>query len=293
MGRTSIVSAAIAALVLSGAAAPPPSMNDILAHSPDGDWRAIDAANTLVMALPHGRVTIELAPSFAPDTIANIKTLVRAHYFDGSFIVRAQENYVVQWARMDRRPIGTAKKTIPAEFDRAAAGVQFRALPDPDTYARETGFSSGFPAARDPANGRIWLAHCYGMVGVGRDVAADSGNGSEIYAVIGQSPRTLDRNITLVGRVVLGIERLSVVPRGPGAMGFYDKPSDFVPIRSVRLASDVPEGERLRLEALRTDSATFRAVVESRANRREEWFKYPVGSIGVCNVPLPVRVKEG
>jgi peptidylprolyl isomerase len=42
---------------------------------------------------------------------------------------------------------------------------------------------------------------------------------------------------------------------------------------------------------LRTDSATFRTVVETRANRREEWFKDPVGRVGVCNLPLPVREK--
>jgi hypothetical protein len=56
------------------------------------------------------------------------------------------------------------------------------------------------------------------MVGVGRDVPADSGNGSELYAVIGQSPRNLDRNVTLVGRVIEGIELFSVLPRGTAAL---------------------------------------------------------------------------
>ena len=152
-----VCAAAVAMLAVAAA----PSMNDILAHSPKGDWRVVDPANMLVMALPHGRVTIELAPSFAPNTIANIKTLVRAHYFDGSFIVRAQDNYVVQWARADKRPIGAAKATIPAEFDRPATGVSFAALGDADTYARETGFSGGFAAARDSATGRVWLEHCW------------------------------------------------------------------------------------------------------------------------------------
>ena len=40
-----------------------------------------------------------------------------------------------------------------------------------------------------------------------------------------------------------------------------------------------------------TGSATFKAYVESRANRREEWFKEPVGRVGVCNLALPVREK--
>jgi peptidylprolyl isomerase len=128
-------------------------------------------------------------------------------------------------------------------------------------------------------------------VGVGRDNAADSGNGSELYAVIGQSPRHLDRNITVVGRVVQGIERLSMMPRGTGAMGFYESPSESIPIRAVRIAADVPAHERVELEALRTDSKTFALLVKSRANRRETWFKEPAGRVDVCNVPLPVRRK--
>jgi len=199
----------------------------------------------------------------------------------------------VQWARTDSRSLGTAQKTIPAEFDRSAASLSFRALPDPDTYARETGFSFGFPAARDSANGRIWLAHCYGMVGVGRDVPADSGNGSELYAVIGQSPRNLDRNVTLVGRVIGGMELLSMMPRGTGALGFYEKPAQRIPIAWIRLGSDLPSGERPKFEALKTDSATFARVLDERRTRPDPWYKHAPGHIGVCNMPLPVRTSSG
>ena len=145
------------------------------------------------------------------------------------------------------------------------------------------------PAARDPATGKAWLAHCYGMVGAGRDVASDSGNGSELYAVIGHAPRHLDRNIALVGRVVQGMEWLTSLPRGTGPLGFYEKPGQRMAIRSVRLAADVPEAERMRLEILRTDTPTFAALVESRRNRSDEWYKRPAGHIDLCNVPLPVR----
>src|SRR5205814_3411364 len=105
------------------------------------------------------------------------------------------------------------------------------------------------------------------------------------------SPRTLDRNITLVGRVVQGIERLSVLPRGTGPLGFYEKAEERIPIRQARLAAELPEKERMPLEALRTDSRTFATLVETRANRREDWFVDRVGRIGVCNVPLPVRAR--
>ncbi|HLY06190.1 MAG TPA: peptidylprolyl isomerase [Rhizomicrobium sp.] len=290
MHRTIRTCLAIAALALTGATAPPPSMNDILAHSPKSDWHLINPANTLVMSLPHGRVTIQLAPAFAPNTVTNILKLVHAHYFDGSFIVRAQDNYVVQWARNDKRPLGSANATIPAEFDRwATVEIPFHALPDPDTYARETGFSFDFPAARDAPSRRIWLTHCYGMVGVGRDVPADSGNGTELYAVIGQAPRHLDRNVTLVGRVIDGMELLSVMPRGTGPLGFYQKSEHKIPIAWIRLGSDLPPAERPRFEALNTGSRTFAALLAERRARPDPWFKHSPGRINVCNVPLPVR----
>jgi peptidylprolyl isomerase len=275
---------------LAGGAAPAPSMSDILAASPPGDWRKIDPANMLVVQLPAGRVVIELAPSFAPNSIANIRALVHEHYFDGAAVVRVQDNYVVQWARSDQHPLGNAKATITAEFDRPITpDIGFTPLPDPDSYAPQTGFSAGFPAARDPAEGRTWLTHCYGMVGVGRDMGADTGNGSELYAVIGQSPRHLDRNVTLVGRVIEGIELFSVLPRGTAALGFYENPSQRVPIASIQLASDMPAAKRPSFEALRTDSATFKALIQERRTRADPWFKHSPGHINICNMPFPVR----
>src|SRR4029079_10930982 len=137
-----------------------------------------------------------------------------------------------------------ARAHIPAEFDRPAKDVAFTALPDSDAYAPQTGFVDGFPAARDEIAGRAWLTHCYAMVGAGRDNPPDSGNGTELYVVIGNSPRHLDRNVVLVGRVVQGMELLSIMPRGTGEMGFYQKPEERTAIRSIRLAAEVPEAQR-------------------------------------------------
>jgi len=149
----------------------------------------------------------------------------------------------------------------------------------------------GCPAARDSATGTAWAVHCYGGVGVGRDNAADSGGGTELYVVSGHAPRQLDRNITVVGRVVAGMELLASLPRGSGAMGFYEKPQQRVPITRIRVAADVPEAERAKLLVLRTDTSTFNDLIESRRNRRDEWYKVPAGRIDVCNVPLPTKAK--
>jgi peptidylprolyl isomerase len=269
------------------------TMADVLAASKPSDWRPLDPNNTLYMDLPSGRVVIELQPDFAPKHAANLRALARAKYFDGLAITRSQDNYVVQWGEADaKKPMGEAKKALAPEFTRPAAGLNFTALPDPDTYAAQTGFVNGFPAARDSANGSAWMVHCYGVVGAGRDNDVNSGSGAELYVVTGNAPRPLDRNITVVGRVVQGMDLLSTLPRGKGAMGFYQTPQERTPITRVRLAADVPEAERTRLQVLRTDTQTFTDLVQSRRNRQDEWYKVPAGRIDVCNVPLPVRKEQ-
>lgn len=269
------------------------TMQEVLAASSPSDWRVLDARNTLYLELSAGRVVIELAPEFAPRHVENIRALVEGEYFDGLAITRVQDNFVVQWGDAEgKKPLGDAKRTLAPEFTRSARGLSFTVLPDPDTYAPQTGFVDGFPAARDAANGKAWLVHCYGTLGVGRDNAADSGGGKELYVVTGHAPRQLDRNITVVGRVLQGMELLSALPRGSGAMGFYEKPEQRVRIQRIRIAADVPAAERTTLEILRTDTATFTALVEARRNRTDEWYKVAAGRIDVCNVPLPVRKKE-
>lgn len=281
-------------------AAMPPTMDQMLAASKSADWHTLDPQNTLYLQLASGRVIIELAPPFAPQAVANIKTLVREKYFDGLDILRVQDNYVAQWGdpnadnAVKRRSLGKAKSHIPAEFTTPLGkNFTFTPLSSADGYAPQTGFVGDFPAAVDLHAHAAWLTHCYGMVGVGRDNAADSGNGTELYVVIGASPRWLDRNITVVGRVVQGMEYLSSLPRGHGELGFYTKNEHPVPIKSVRLAADMPEKDRTHLEILRTDTHTFAALVESRRNRRDEWYKQPAGYIDVCSVPLPVRTVAG
>ena len=274
-----------------GPGRPARTMSDVLAATTAADWRALDPENTLYVQLPSGRVVIELAPAFAPQHAANLRTLVRQKYFDGLAIIRSQDNFVVQWGDPeDKRALGQAQAKVPPEFTaRLGPGLPFEPIPDRDGYAPEVGFSQGFPAARDPVGGEAWLTHCYAMVGAGRGNEPDSGNGAELYVVTGHAPRQLDRNIALVGRVVQGMELLSTLPRGSAPMGFYETPERHVPITTIRLASDLPPAERAPLEIMRTDTASFRALVEARRNRRDEWYLVPAGYIDVCNVPIIAR----
>lgn len=298
--------AAAAALALSSCAtapaadAPasaPKTMAEIIAASSAAEWRPLDLPNTLVMTLSGGRTAvIELNPTFAPKTTTNILILARQRYFDGLAIVRVQDNFVTQWGDPDGetdhpKSLGAASAKIPAEFFRDRVASPFVKLPDGDGFAPEVGFVGGFPVARNGQS--AWLTHCYGMVGAGRNNDPDSGPGNELYVVIGHAPRQLDRNITLVGRVVQGMEHLSALPRGTGPLGFYEQPSQRTAIESVRVAADLPQGGAAgKLEALSTTSASFTAIIEARRNRRDDWYKQPAGHIDLCSVPLPVRTKS-
>lgn len=299
--RTALLVSAIALAFASHAAEPKAkyrSAQEILDASPASDWRTLDPANTLYMELEGGRVIIELAPTFAPEHVGNIRTLAHEGFWNGLPIYRSQDNWVVQFGdptedEAKRKSIGGAKKKLPAEFERKAAGLKFDVLPDSDGWASEVGFVDGFPAGRDPKSGQAWMAHCYGTLGAGRDNAPDSSNGTELYVTIGQSPRVLDRNITVVGRVVKGMDLLSTIKRSQAPMGMYADAKEYTPIRAIRLASDVPAADRTPLELLRTDTQTFRDAVEARRNRYDGWTVRPAGHIDLCNVALPVREPKG
>ena len=271
----------------------PPTTAQVMESAKPEDWRRPDPASTLYMELAGGRVIIELAPRFAPAHVANIKQLVAEKFFDGLAVVRVQDNFVAQWGDADKtRPTETALRKLPDENVIAwGKGLPFVKLPDADGYARETGWVDGFPAGveRKPS-GQAWMTHCYGVLGVGRDNWPDTGSGAELYVVIGHAPRQLDRNIVALGRVLRGMDLLSSLPRGTGdGLGMYEKPEQRAPIKSIRVAADVPEAERSAIEVLRTDTQLFARYVESRRNRRDSWYLMPAGHTDVCSINIPVR----
>ncbi|MEP7155947.1 MAG: peptidylprolyl isomerase [Betaproteobacteria bacterium] len=277
---------------------PSPTYSELLAASKPGDWRQLDLENTLYMDLPSGRVIIELSAAYAPAHADNIRALVREKYFDGLAILRSQDNYVVQWGDPEAenadpskaRQMKAGKSKLTPEFTRALdPKLPFTRLPDVDGYAPQVGFSNSFPVGRNLKTKQTWLAHCYGMVGAGRDNADDSGSGAELYVVTGHAPRHLDRNIAVLGRVVHGMSLLSTLPRGTGPLGFYEKAEQRVPIKSVRIAADVPVEERTNLDVIRTDTPLFASLVEVLRNRGGTWYKVPAGHIELCNMPIAVR----
>ena len=260
-----------------------------------------------------------MPPPFSQGWIGNIRKLAAVHWWDGLSINRVQDNYVVQWGDADGDDKAKAKplpgKLLPihenqyvASWTRKASTSieselqsEFSAIAQLQAGLRETGeqplrtgnyadleaFADGWPFAGSKSEGIAWPIHCYGMVGVGRNLSPDTGSGAELYTVIGHAPRHLDRNIALVGRVIEGIENLSSLPRGTGALGFYETPAERTQITSVRLGNEVPALPAY--EYLSTESATFAKYADARANRRDPFFITPAGGADICNIPVPVR----
>ncbi len=270
------------------------------------------------------RVVIQLMPApFSTGWTDNIRKLAAAKWWDGLAIVRVQDNYVVQWGDPEgedaakARPLPAGIPQVPESgylvgldafdkevnalvaLDDSAAKVMLmqdaleahrgdkRPWAGPDAYAKTLDFFRGWPIAGNDEN--VWPVHCYGMVGVGRNLSPDTGSGAELYTVIGHAPRHLDRNIALVGRVVEGIEHLSSLPRGTGELGFYEAPAERTSIQSVRLASDLPEAQRPRLEYLDSTSESFVRYAHARSNRKDAFFNIPAGGADICNIPVPIR----
>jgi peptidylprolyl isomerase len=271
-----------------------PDPSETARTAPAEAWRRIAPENLLVMELKEGgRIVIELAPAFAPVHVANVRAFARAGWWNGATIYRVQDNYVAQWGNGDAKialPTGVVRQP-PHEYHRELAGLNLRPLGYPDSYAPMVGHADSWPVGYDPEAGRAWLTHCYAYVGVGRELHPDTGTGGELYAIIGHSPRHLDLNIAVIGRVVEGIALLSARPRGTGNLGFYETAKGERPIEiaRARLATEIAAGERPAFEVLRSDSEPFGRYVTGRANRGGEFFQRPAGGVDICNAAVPVR----
>lgn len=295
----------------------PPSPGEIAAAAPANDWVAIAASDLLVMDLvPDAagkprRVVIQLMPApFVAGWVGNIRKLAAAHWWDGTSVNRVQDNYVAQWGdATEKKALPEGLATVPESDYVLSGGAAYslkrlivdheRALmADPYWRGGGYGFANGMPVALDdvrlsglpdPNPAKAWPIHCYGAVGVGRNLSPDTGSGAELYTVIGHAPRHLDRNIAVVGRVIAGIEYLSSLPRGTGGLGFYEDEKERVPIASIRIASDLPAADQPKFEYLSTDSSSFQRYANARANRRDAFFNIPAGGADICNIPVPVR----
>jgi peptidylprolyl isomerase len=318
--RHALLAAALLAIPAMAQEAEPPTPASVIAAAASPEWRAVPPADLLVMDLapdaagkPRQVVIQLLPPPFSQGWIGNIRTLARAGWWDGTSVYRVVDNWVAQWGAGEGEDPATSAKPLPPgiatvpesayvtsvergpedgrDFVTVAPGrrepvVVSRWL---DPYAIGA-HVAGWPVALDSqGGGTAWPVHCYGAVGVARDLSPDTGTGAELYAVIGHAPRQLDRNIAVVGRVIEGIEHLSVLPRGTAEAGVYATEAEHTPIISVRLGDSLPPDAQPRFEYLATDGASFASYLAIKANRHDSFYLQPAGGVDLCNAPVPIR----
>ncbi|MBC3881233.1 peptidylprolyl isomerase [Undibacterium sp. LX40W] len=247
----------------------------------DGQWRALDPANTLLIETSKGRMVIEMRPEMAPKAVERIKLLTREKTYDGLQFHRVIAKFVAQTGNPNNKDGGgTSYPNLPPEmvFRLPYQGFSQFAQNSSDASA---GFIGSVPfqalpvtEATQKSNGalRSWGAHCTGVAGMGRNEPRDSAN-SELYFMLDAS-RRLDRDYTVFGRVVIGLDVLLSIQHG-------EPPASPDMMKQARILSDIPEKERPQV--LVASDATMRQLIDQTRQKKGADFS-------VCDVEIPAKL---
>ncbi|MDZ7628388.1 MAG: peptidylprolyl isomerase [Parvularculaceae bacterium] len=266
------------------------SSAEILGSTSVEDWREIPADDLLVIELDRGKVYVALSPALAPAHVKQVKKLAREGFYDGLSFYRVIEGFVAQGGDpFGERKTKTSKKMLKAEFEQTLAkGFEFASMEDDDGYAPAVGFVAGLPTGHDAGAGAYWHLHCAGAFAFGREDGRDTAS-TEFYIAL-QPQRYLDRNMSVFGRVIAGMEHLQALRR-------VDPPDDKTDdlgetIKSIRVAADQAPEARETFEILDSSRPVFADFVEARRNRPESFFHFRPDFVDVCQLPVPVRKKS-
>ncbi|MCB1583282.1 MAG: peptidylprolyl isomerase [Marinicella sp.] len=269
----------------------------VISQANNNEWRSLDPENTLYLTLNGGLVVIELMPLLAPGHVENTKALIRQGVFDGTSFYRVLDGFVAQGGPLyesveQQPPLASGQYNIPSEFTYTGdISAVYTAFDAKDNFADETGFVDGFAVGKDLNSGENWLLHCYGVLAMGRSNDLNSG-GVALYIVNGPAQRYLDRNTTVFGRVIAGMEYVQALKRSANIDGPVDVTGMNI-IHNIKVAADVPAEDVLPLQVMDSRSASFKKLLEARKNRTGDWFIYQHNYMDACGVPIPVRLYSG
>lgn len=263
------------------------SSSEILEAAAESEWQHFDPNNLVVIKLERGEVIVALSTELAKNHTKQIKALAREGFYDGLSFYRVIDGFVAQGGdQFETRQVNTAKKSLAAEFEEMIGDTSsFSARKDQDGYAEQVGFLGFLPTGRDPENNSTWHLHCTGAMAMARDTAKNTG-GTEFYITL-QPQRYLDRNLSVFGRVVKGMEHLQALRRVAPAETPEDDTGET--IVSMRMAADLPTKEQPRLQYLRTNTDLYKEYIEARRNRPEDFFYFRPDHIDICAADVPVR----
>ena len=282
---------------------PPSPAANAAPSAPDRPWREVAAENLVILKTMTGDVIIELAPDAAPEHVAQFRKAIRANLYNGEFFYRVVDGHVAQ-AGLEFGPELADWAQLPLEAERTASKEGFTPLGNEDLFAGLVGHRNGFAAGREA--GQEWLLHCPGALGMARDTPPDSG-ATEFFVPIGQR-RYLDRNYTIFGRVISGMEHVNrlerVEPAGEAEIPAFTDPATAEAafaaraqalsanrILSIGLAADMPEDLRPRWEVMATPGAEWEALKTSKRDYviYDAFVVTPPKRLDICTLPVPAR----
>ncbi|MEL6372244.1 MAG: peptidylprolyl isomerase [Pseudomonadota bacterium] len=264
---------------------------DVLDATTAEDWRMISPENLLVIQVESGQAVVALSPVLASENMAQIKRLASEGFYDGLSFYRVIDGFVAQGGDLfDERGETFKVQPLSAQFDEKVSmeTLSFFRLKDGDGYAPEIGFVASLPTGLDRDQSTAWHLHCTGAFALGRNNERDSA-GSEFYITL-QPQRYLDRNLTVLGRVIYGMDVIQRLPRVAPASSRDEYLGET--IISMRMMSDLPAAEQTAFEILHSESPAFAKLAEARRNRPEAFFYHRPDHLDVCALPVPVRIIE-
>ena len=160
----------------------------------------------MILKLKDGDVKIELFPDIAPKHVDRIKTLANEGKYDNVVFHRVIEGFMAQTGDVQ---FGNSSSD---KFDLGRAGTGGSSLAD-------------LPAEFSD------IPHEKGVLSMARSSDPNSGN-SQFFICFESAPH-LDRNYTVFGKVVEGIEFVDMIKRGDGASGAVSNPDKIISFKSL------------------------------------------------------------
>ena len=160
----------------------------------------------MILKLIDGEVKIELFPDTAPKHVERIKILANEGKYDGVVFHRVIEKFMAQTGDVQ---FGNSSLE---SFDLKRAGTGGSNLPDlPAEFSN--------------------IPHEKGTLSMARSSDPNSGN-SQFFICLESAPH-LDRNYTVFGKVIEGMDFVDKIKRGDGPNGAVSNPDKIISFKSL------------------------------------------------------------
>ena len=157
--------------------------------------------NLIYLELKNGRVVIETKPDLAPNHVKRIKTLVSEGFYDGIVFHRVIDGFMAQTGDVQ------FGNSTTENYDLKRAGTGGSSYPDLKAEFSE-------------------LPHERGTLSMARSNAPDSAN-SQFFICFTAAPH-LDRNYTVFGKVIKGMEFIDSIKKGEDSDGKVSDPDKII-----------------------------------------------------------------